>query len=276
MLKDILVHIPVDDRTRPIIDCAVSVAQDFGANLDGVVRIYQSFNSAVAIAAPASAMSVITEFEPNVQVAADALETFEISAKAAGIPYGSKTICEEASAVLQNATELSRLYSLAVVAQPDSQKPNNDDSLAETLLLGCGRPLLLVPYIHRGPLGADHILICWDGGASAARAVHDAMPFLRKATTIDVVVVNGGEATAGNSPEALKAHLARHGLTANVRRLLSHTTDIHDVILSFAADISADLIVMGGYGHSRIREYILGGVTRGMLGTLTVPALISH
>ena len=276
MLKDILVHIPVDDRTKPIIDCAISLARSFGAHLDGVARVYQSFNPAVAIAAPATAMPIITQFEPTVQMAAGALETFETAARAAGIPYGSKTICEEASAVFQSATELSRLYSLTVIAQPDSQKPGNDDQLAETLLLGCGRPLLLVPYIHRGPLRARHILICWDGGASAARAVHDAMPFLRKATTIDVVVVNGGEATAGNSPEAMKAHLARHGLTANVRRLLSHTTDIHDVILSFAADVSADFVVMGGYGHSRIREYILGGVTRGMLGTLTVPALISH
>ncbi len=275
-MKDILVHIPVDDRTQPIIECAISLTQSFGAHLDGIVRVYQSFDAAIAIATPSTAMTMMAQFEPDLPMAAGIIDQFRNAAQAAGISYDSKMICEESSSVLQSATNLSRLYSLVVVAQPDSQKPTNDDRLAESLLLGCGRPMLMVPYIHHGPLKTDHILICWDGGSSVARAVHDAMPFLHKATTIDIVVVNGGKATAGNAPEALKDHLARHELTANVRRLFSNTTEIHDMLLSFAADVGADLIVMGGYGHSRFREYILGGVTLGMLETLTVPALISH
>jgi nucleotide-binding universal stress UspA family protein len=121
------------------------------------------------------------------------------------------------------------------------------------------------------------VLICWDGGAPAARAVHDAMPFLRKATTIDIVAVNEAEDDAGEvSSAALIAHLARRDLPATPHRLTADTSNIHNAILSLAADNDTDLIVMGGYGHSRLREFILGGTTRGMFESLTVPALISH
>jgi nucleotide-binding universal stress UspA family protein len=275
MMKDILVHIPVDDRAKPIIDCAVSLAQNFGAHLDGVVRIYQPFNPLFANG-DMTALAVGTQIEPDVQVVESILEQFTVAARAAGISYGTKTIPAKASSFFQSATELSRLYSLVVIAQPDSQKPSYDNSLPEIVLIDCGRPLLLIPYIHRGPLKLRRILICWDGGSPAARAVHDAMPFLYKATTIDVVTVGGGDVMDENSPEALKAHLARRGLSADILRLPSNTTSIYDTILSLASDCSTDLIVMGGYGHSRIREYMLGGVTRGMLETLTIPALISH
>ena len=276
MPKDILVHIPVTDRAKPVIDCAVSLAQTFGAHLDGVVRIYQSFNPAIAIEFSAAALAVEAEIEPDVQMAEATLEQFIAAAAEAGIPYGTKTISGKASAVFRRTAELSRLYSLVVVAQLDPQKPNHDSALPEMLLLECGRPLLLIPYIHRGPLKMHRVLICWDGGSQAARAVHDAMPLLHKATEVDVVTVDGGDVTAENSPEALKAHLVRRGLSVNVYRMPSNTINIHDAILSLAADYSTDLIVMGGYGHSRLREYVLGGVTRGMLETLTIPALISH
>ncbi len=276
MFKDILVHIPADQRADAVIDCAVSLAQIFDAHLDGVGRVYRSFNPAIAVGASSAVSTVVTQFEPDARMASSALQQFQLAATEAGIRHGSKTIRQEASSVVQSATELSRLYGLVVVPQPDSQAPSSDDSLAEAVLLGCGRPLLLIPYIQREPLDARHVLICWDGGARAARAVHEAMPFLRRATAIDIVVVNGGEAAAENAPEALKAHLGRRGISANVRRVHSEASDVHDVILSLAADMNADLIVMGGYGHSRIREYMLGGVTRGIIETMTVPTLISH
>lgn len=276
MLKDILVHIPSDDRTKSIIDCAISLARDFGADLDGLVRIYQSFNSTGGLAISGIATAMITRFDPALATAEAIQEQFEDAAKLAGISYSCKTICREAPAVLQSATEHSQLYSLVLVAQPDPAQPCNDNSLTETLLLGSGRPLLVIPYIHRGPFAARRIVICWDGGSAAARAVHDAMPFLHKATAIDILVINRDETATTHAPEALKDHLARRGLSANVHRLFSRTSDIRDVILSFAADVSADMLVMGGYGHSRLREQILGGVTRGMLQTLTVPALVSH
>jgi nucleotide-binding universal stress UspA family protein len=127
----------------------------------------------------------------------------------------------------------------------------------------------MVPYIHRGPLKLDRILICWDGGRPAARAVHDAMPFLRRAKAIDIVSVNEDSATVGEaSSEALQTHLARHDLSVEVQRTTADTANIFNVILSLAADKNTDLIVMGGYGHSKFREFVLGGVTRGIFVSL--------
>ena len=137
--------------------------------------------------------------------------------------------------------------------------------------------MLMVPYINRGAFKADRVLICWDGRAPAARAVQNAAPFLRKARAIDVVTVNENEDSVGAaSLAAFVAHLARRDLSATPHRLTAATSNIHNSILSLAADTGADLIVMGGYGHSRFREFILGSATRGMFESLTVPALISH
>jgi nucleotide-binding universal stress UspA family protein len=163
------------------------------------------------------------------------------------------------------------------VAQPDRSNPSQSDFLSEAVLFGSGRPVLMVPYITCGPIRTDRVLICWDGGVPAARAVHNAMPFLRKAATIDIVAVNEkADADGEVSSAALMSHLARRDLAAKPHRLEADAANIHNVILSLAADRDTDLIVMGGYGHSRLREFILGGTTRGMFETLTVPALISH
>lgn len=137
--------------------------------------------------------------------------------------------------------------------------------------------MLMVPYIHKGPLNLDRVLVCWDGGRPAARAVHDAMPFLRRAKTIDVLAVNEDEDDVGQATtNALLAHLMRHDLAATAHHFTAPPTNVHNTILSMASDCGADLLVMGGYGHSRLREFILGGVTRGIFKSLTLPALISH
>jgi nucleotide-binding universal stress UspA family protein len=172
---------------------------------------------------------------------------------------------------------MARLHDLNILAQPDRSNPSQTDFLCEAVLFGSGRPMLMIPYIHRGPFKSDRMLICWDGGTPAARAVHDAKPFLHKATTIDVVTVNENEDTASEvSSTALITHLARHDLSVRSHRITADTSNIHNAILSLAADNGTDLIVMGGYGHSRLREFILGGTTRGMFESLTIPALISH
>jgi nucleotide-binding universal stress UspA family protein len=163
------------------------------------------------------------------------------------------------------------------VAQPDQSNPSQTDFLSEAVLFGSGRPVLMVPYIARAPIKADRVLICWDGSAPAARAVHNAMPFLRKAHAIDVVAVNENEDAAGHaSSAALITHLARRDLAARPHRITANAANIHNAILSLAADNNTDLIVMGGYGHSRLREFILGSTTRGMFESLTVPAFIAH
>src|SRR5262249_13056892 len=140
-----------------------------------------------------------------------------------------------------------------------------------------GRPVLVVPYIQKAPLALDRVLVCWDGGRSAARAVGDAMPFLHRAKEVEVVIVQGDAGKSDELPRAdIGVHLARHGLKVDVKRIVATGGKVADTILSHAADVGADFLVMGGYGHSRLREFILGGVTRGILGTMTVPVLLSH
>jgi nucleotide-binding universal stress UspA family protein len=275
MLNDIAVLLPVDRPAGALIDCAASVASRFEAHLDGIACVYQALNP--MIASEAAAVVMAAQYETSVEQAATVLDQFEIAARKLGIPHDAKSTFNVSYAATRTVTEMSRLYDLNIIAQPDRSNPSQTDFLSEAVLFGSGRPVLMVPYITRAPIGTDRVLICWDGGAPAARAVHDAMPFLRKATTIDIVAVNEAEDDAGEvSSAALIAHLARRDLSATPHRLTADTSNIHNAILSLAADNDTDLIVMGGYGHSRLREFILGGTTRGMFESLTVPALISH
>ena len=277
MLNDIVVHIPVDRPAGPVIDCAVSLANLFGAHLDGIASVYQSLNPWIGPEASAAAVAAATQYETGVEQAASALDQFEIAARHMGISHGARSLFNVSYAATQTLSELSRLYDLNIVTQPDHSRPSHGDMLPEIVLFNSGRPMLMVPYIYRGLLKLDRIMICWDGGRPAARAVHDAMPLLHKAEAIDVVTVNEDEAPVREaSSAALIAHLARHNLSARLHRFTADASNIYNSILSLAAANSTDLIVMGGYGHSKFREFILGGVTRGIFESLTVPALISH
>jgi nucleotide-binding universal stress UspA family protein len=146
--------------------------------------------------------------------------------------------------------------------------------MPQEILFQSGGPVLFIPYTHKGPLEPKRIGIAWDGSRLAARAVRDAAPFLARAQAITIISVN--EAPAEASAAALTTHLARRGLAARTERMTADHADIQPTILSIAADAGLDLIVMGGYGHSRLHERILGGVTRDMLQSMTVPTLMSH
>jgi nucleotide-binding universal stress UspA family protein len=275
MLKDIVVHIPVERPAEPVVDCALSVASMFGAHLDGVVCTYQSINPAMAVGPTAAAFALPTEYNTDPQLANSRLDQFAASAARSGITAGRGCVSDTPFLANRALAEVSRLYDLTIVAQADSSRPTHDGALPEALLFGSGRQLLLVPYIHSGPLKTGRALICWDGSSQAARAVHDALPFLERAQVIDVVSVNG-TAPRESSAATLIDHLARRGLSVNLQQAVAEPSNIHNVVLSLAADLGSDFLVMGGYGHSRLREIILGGMTRGMLESLTIPALISH
>jgi nucleotide-binding universal stress UspA family protein len=119
---------------------------------------------------------------------------------------------------------------------------------------------------------------CWDRKAQrcAARAVGDAIPFLRRARAVEVVIV-GDRVKSNEIPGAdIAHHLARHGVTVEVKEIIAADVDAANALLSHASDSSADFMVMGGYGHSRLREFVLGGVTRSILATMTIPTLLSH
>ena len=142
-----------------------------------------------------------------------------------------------------------------------------------------GRPVLAVPYAGDFPVVGERVLVAWNASREAARAVNDALPLLAQAKMVTVLAVNPrfGIRGHGDVPAAdIALHLARHGVKAEAAHTASGDIADSQALLSYAADISADLIVAGAYGHSRAREVIFGGMTRTLLREMTVPVLFSH
>lgn len=170
---------------------------------------------------------------------------------------------------------------LAIVggAGGDGQDDGATLEYVGALLLESGTPLLVVPPKHRFDGAVDRILVAWRPTREAARAVHDAMPFLQHATQVEVAVVDavGDDLAHGNETGAdVVAHLAGHGIEASVVRLESGQRSVGSTLLEQVRAGAAQMIVAGGYGHSRMREWALGGVTRSLLTASPIPVLLSH
>jgi nucleotide-binding universal stress UspA family protein len=277
MFRNILVHIPSERPARPVIDVAVALTIARRSHLDAVAVGYESMGTAGMIvegggAAVATVMGA--ELEHARERANAAIAVFEIEAKLAKIAYGTRTFEAIPAEAGQTIGELARLYDMTIVLQPDPSEASYDNEIPQQVLFNSGGPMLMVPYIQKEPLDAHHVGIAWDGSRLAARAVRDAMPFLMGAQAVTVVAVN--EEAGETSSNQLVAHLGRRGIAARIQRLTADRSNIQGAILSVAADSRMGLLVMGGYGHSRLQERILGGVTRSMFASMTVPVLMSH
>jgi nucleotide-binding universal stress UspA family protein len=280
MFKNILVHIPTERSVRPVVDAAVSLAAARRSHLDAITIGYESMSAAGMVAegggaAVAAVMGV--EHDRALERANAAISVFEIEAKLANIAYGIRTLAAIPAEAEETMGELARLYDLTVVLQPETSQYSFDNVVPQGVLFNSGGPMLMIPYIHKGPLDARHVGIAWDGSRLAARALRDALPFLTAAEAVTVIAVNedrhdGSEA----SSDQIVSHLARRGIKARLERLTADRDNVHGTILSIAADTNIGLLVMGGYGHSRLKERILGGVTRGIFESMTVSVLMSH
>jgi nucleotide-binding universal stress UspA family protein len=276
MFRNILVHIPSEHTTRPVIDVAVALTVARRSHLDAVAVGYESMGAIGMIVEGGAAVATVmgAEEERARERANAAIAVFEIEAKLAKIAYGTRTFEAIPAEAGQTIGELARLYDMTIVQQPDSSRASYDNEIPQQVLFNSGGPMLMVPYIQKGPLDAQHVGIAWDGGRLAARALRDAMPFLMGAQAVTVIAVNeeGGE----TSSKHLAAQLERRGIAARIQRLTADRGDVQGSILSVAAESRMGLLVMGGYGHSRLHERILGGVTRSMFDSMTVPVLMSH
>ena len=172
---------------------------------------------------------------------------------------------------------MARRFDLAIVGQAQPDISSLEQIIGETTLFESGRPMLMVPYIQKAPFKTDNVMVCWDGSRTAARAVADAIPVIGKDGRVEIVIVANERGKQDEIEGAdIGQHLARHGLNVDVHRISGGNIDVGDALLSHAADSGADLMVMGGYGHSRLREFVLGGVTRSIFESMTVPVLFSH
>lgn len=277
MYKSLLVHIPTERSPRPAIDGSISLAMACGAHLDAVATGYESPNIPFVAEGGAAVASVFEAEHEHAQERADAaLRVFDVEARNAEIGYGSRAVTGTVAEVVATVGAMARLYDLTVVSQGEPDHDTFDNQLPQELLLHAGGPLLFFPYTFRGAFRAARIGVCWDGSRLAARALRDAMPLLAQADSLTAITLNEAELPAETSPTQFARHLARIGLPARTVSLKADRNTVQSSILSVAADESLDLLVMGGYGHSRFQETIFGGVTREMFRSMTIPVLMSH
>jgi nucleotide-binding universal stress UspA family protein len=174
----------------------------------------------------------------------------------------------------RDAGRLARYYDLTILRQPDPDGVDTSSTI-ESVLFESGRPVLIVPYIAVRPQ-LNTVLIAWDAGPTVARAVGDALPLLALAGTVEILTVDKNETEfRRRSSEKLVQHLKRHAIGAEAKHIASDM-DLASTLLSYAADVDADLLVMGAYGHSRLREIILGGTTHNVLHSMTLPVMMAH
>jgi nucleotide-binding universal stress UspA family protein len=192
--------------------------------------------------------------------------------------YDVVEVPEEASRAI---IDVARFCDLVLLQQPNTSKPGHAQSRAtlDHVLIHGPRPTLVVPHAGRFETIGTRMLLAWDGSREAARAAADALPFLRRASTVHVVnfdrYADNDDLSSPATLEPVCNWLKRHGIAATIDAL-SARIGVGDALLSHAADLGVDLLVMGAWGHSRLAERLLGGVTRTVLETTTVPVLFSH
>jgi nucleotide-binding universal stress UspA family protein len=276
MIKDLVVNLAVGEARGDPGSYAVSVAQAFGAHVAAIAFAHDPILPATLMGGIPADFIESQRAEAEATASA-AIARFEEAARRAGISAETRLLAASIAEASDQFGRIARRFDLAVVGQAEPEKASPDELIAETALFESGRPVLLVPYIQKADLQLGKVLVCWDGSRSAARAASDAMPFLARAGAVEVLIVAGERGKSDEIPGAdIGQHLARHDLKVDVKRIVATESDVANTILSYVADSGADLIVMGGYGHSRLREFILGGVTRGILEAMTVPTLLSH
>jgi nucleotide-binding universal stress UspA family protein len=275
MIKDIVVNLCVTKGGGPAGDYAVSLASALNAHLAGVAFVYDPI---VPVSATGYIPGEVIERQQadNEADAKAAIGGFTEATRRAGLAAEPLTISASLSGAGEQFARIARRFDLAVVGQAEPEVSTIDDIIAETTLFESGRPLIIVPYIQKAPVKLDRVMVCWDGGRPAARAIGDAMPLLVKAGKVEIVVITEPGKQDEIEGVDMGRHLARHGLKINVERIPRGDVDVADALLSHAADSGADFMVMGGYGHSRLRQFILGGVTRSLFRSMTIPVLMAH
>ncbi len=277
--KTILVHL---DNSKACAD-RVAVALDLAARSDAhLVGLFVMMEPVVPtfVMAQIPASTLESQREAMRAKADEAVAAFEKAAARAGRSVESRRATAYVEEVPETLALHARYADLVVLGQHDPDDENSlGEGTVEQCLLGAGRPVLLVPYIGAPAGFGRNVLLAWDASREAARAASDALPLLSAADKVTVLTVNPKKSRAahGDEPGAdIALVLARHGVKAEAESIKVSDISIDDAILSRLSDEGADLLVMGCYGHARLRELVMGGTTRHILQHMTVPALMTH
>jgi len=274
--QDILVHIDDSESMPGRLSVAVELAERFGAHLTGVY-VDPGLALPTLVDVPISP-SLVDALEHEQQERRKRAEKqFKDSVAQSTLGTEWRLAQGELASTLSRHARYTDLVVLGQEGTGDQKVVLG--GLPDTVVLTCGRPALVVPYIGASTPPGKHVIVAWNGSREAARAVNDALPLLTAAEKVDVMCVNPGrgEEDEADLPGAdVCLHLARHGVKAEAQELVASDLEVGDLLLSRAADHGADLIVMGAYGHARWREVVLGGVTRQLLSQMTIPVFMSH
>ncbi|NVK18915.1 MAG: universal stress protein [Methylocystaceae bacterium] len=278
-LKDILVHVDHSRSCKERISAALKLATLHDAHLTAVYVLTKPM-----IPGFIEAQLSQDVLQAQVNATKDAAKEIESLFKdmAAKTDVQTEWRCVEGDLVDQVMLH-ARYFDLTVLGQKDPEGDNvpGSEEMPDQILLRSGRPVLIIPYVGTFETIGQHIMTAWDGSRLAASAINEAIPLMKGAKKVEVLAVDPhkgeGSKSHGDIPSAdMSLHLARHGIKAEADHLASGGLSAGDTLLSYAADNSIDLIVMGGYGHRRWREVVLGGVTRHMLQHMTVPVFMTH
>lgn len=273
-IKSILVHVDNASRSKNCLDVALSIADKFDCHVTGIANKAPSYMPAYAAAQVPPEVFVAFDEEQG-RLIENAKTEFESALnKASRFDRSSWEVGQ--GSLSSTISDRARYHDLVVMRQ---EIEDNDSGLYEgapdEVILAAGKPVLVIPYIDFGASIGKSILVAWSNTRESARAVQDAMPLLKAAETVHIFSANPAEGEDVPGAE-LARYLSEHGIRAEVSRTMSNDIDVGDMLLNDVAENGHDLIVMGGYGHRRIREMILGGVTRHLLQHMTVPVLFSH
>ena len=294
IFKDLLVVVDDSAACAGRLDLAVRLAVRFGAHVIGLY-VYETpviagyartdvpaglrvGNSIVPSYLVSRAETLEALRQAQQEMAGRARELFRKQAEVAGITTEWRAREGDVGRI---AMLHARYADLVIVGQADPDAAGSESlrEIPQQLLLGVGRPILAVPYTGTFRTIGERVLVAWNASREATRAVNDALPLLQTATQVTVLAINPRDGVSGEGevPGAdLALHLSRHGVKAEASWLHADDVTVAALLLSRLADLQADLLVMGGYGHSRMREIVLGGVTREILQAMTVPTLLSH
>jgi nucleotide-binding universal stress UspA family protein len=273
-IKDMLVIVDLAGE-KPAMKIGIDLAARISAHLTGLCFVYQPMIPSYGLA-PIPADFIASAIESARTDAQAAGAEFRKAAERAGIMHEVRTTDLLAGSGFEEIDRQCRVTDLVVVGQPDPDRPEPlRTPLIESILFDTGVPVLVVPYIGAPQFKLDRALVAWDGSATAARAIHAALPLLALAKHVEVLMLSSGESDEG-AGTGLAKYLARHGLRIELRRTTRGDIGVADALLNFVSDNSYDWVVMGAYGHSRLREAIFGGATRDILSEMTVPVLMMH
>lgn len=272
MIKDILVHADDDARRDMRFAVAAGVAQTHEAHLIGLFPFEYSELPGY-ISAQINVELLDRARQSYARQAEAAREAFEATAQRSNIRAEWRETTGNSEEVLAQ----HGLYSdLIIVSQPeDGGDAVRSQSFPGELALASGRPVIAVPYAGDHSDLGKRILVAWNGSREASRALHDALPILARADAVVVLAVDPPDEE--HIPGAdISAHLAHHGVQVEARHSIAPDLAVGDELLNMASDLGSDLIVMGAYGRSRLREAVFGGATKHILAHMTVPVLMSH